>query len=258
MTQSAPRKVTATRPQLAEVVLRPVRAHHAFEACVEQLGTAIRLGAFEPGSSLPPERELARMLGISRATLREAIAALRTAGLVQTRRGRGGGTVIRRRSAGFGLGIPISDIQRSPERVADSLAFRRMVEPGASHLAASREVMTTHRQLLVRALEDVSAATARAAHRQADARLHLALARASESPLIFEAVTKVQSDLDEMLNAIPVLEPNIEHSNVQHRAIVDAVLHGEPLRARREMERHCDDTAALLRGLLGYTEEGTR
>jgi GntR family transcriptional repressor for pyruvate dehydrogenase complex len=43
---------------------------------------------------------------------------------------------------------------------------------------------------------------------------------------------------------------NIEHSSAQHRAIVEAVLEGDGLRARREMERHCDDTAALLRGLL--------
>ncbi|MGL5811398.1 MAG: FadR/GntR family transcriptional regulator, partial [Nocardioides sp.] len=81
-------------PGLSDAVLRPVRGHHAFEACVERLGTAIRLGVFPPGSSLPTERELADRLGVSRATLREAMAALREAGLVETRRGRTGGTVV--------------------------------------------------------------------------------------------------------------------------------------------------------------------
>ena len=65
---------------LGEAVLRPVRGHHAFEACVEQLATAIRLGAYPVGSALPPERELAGRMGVSRATLREAMAALRQAG----------------------------------------------------------------------------------------------------------------------------------------------------------------------------------
>jgi GntR family transcriptional repressor for pyruvate dehydrogenase complex len=54
-----------------------------------------------------------------------------------------------------------------------------------------------------------------------------------------------------MLQAIPVLQVNIEHSNAQHRTIVSAVLDGDRARARRCMEQHCDDTAALLRGLLG-------
>jgi len=81
-------------PDLAQVVLRPVRGHHAFEACVEQLATAIRLGVHPNGSTLPSERELAERLHVSRATVREAITALRTAGMVETRRGRGGGSVV--------------------------------------------------------------------------------------------------------------------------------------------------------------------
>jgi len=64
------------------------------------------------------------------------------------------------------------------------------------------------------------------------------------------SVAAVQADLHDMLSAIPVLEKNIDHSNRQHRLLLDAVLDGEPTRARRVMESHCDDTAALLRGLL--------
>jgi len=53
-----------------------VRGHHAFEACVEQLATLIRLGVYPRGSVLPSERELSDRLAVSRATLREAMAAL--------------------------------------------------------------------------------------------------------------------------------------------------------------------------------------
>ena len=92
---TSPGRVTAADlGPLGDVVLRPVRGHHAFEGCVEQLATAIRLGVFPLGSALPPERDLAERMGVSRATLREAIAALRTAGMVRTTRGRGGGTVV--------------------------------------------------------------------------------------------------------------------------------------------------------------------
>ena len=80
--------------ELADAVLRQIRSHHTFEACVEQLATAIRLGVFPAGGFLPTERDLAEKLKVSRATVREAIAALRSAGMVETVRGRGGGTVV--------------------------------------------------------------------------------------------------------------------------------------------------------------------
>jgi DNA-binding FadR family transcriptional regulator len=63
-------------------------------------------------------------------------------------------------------------------------------------------------------------------------------------------VADVQMRLDELLRAIPVIAANIAHSNVQHAAIVDAILSGQADRARTEMEEHIDGTAALLRGFL--------
>lgn len=255
MTARGAGSATATSPfgpetDLGEVVLRPVRGHHAFESCVEQLATGIRLGIFPNGSSLPPERELAERMGVSRATLREAIAALRSAGMVQTKRGRGGGTVVDHipdapaESAAPGL---------APRRqeLLDTLVFRRVVEPGASFIAACRDVPGPQRQFLRDVLAEVSAAADPSTHRQADSRLHLAIASLTDSPKMIQAVTEVQADLHDMLQAIPVLPVNIDHSNAQHEAIVKAILAGNASRARRAMESHCDDTAALIRGLLG-------
>ena len=90
-----------------------------------------------------------------------------------------------------------------------------------------------------------------AEHRQADSRFHLTVAALTGSPRMVEAVTSVQSTLHEMLLAIPVLDANIAHSDRQNAAVVRAVLRGEAERARVAMEEHCDDTAALLRGLVG-------
>ncbi len=235
---------------LGEAVLRRVRGHHAFEACVEQLATAIRLGAYPVGSALPPERELAERMGVSRATLREAMAALRQAGLVETTRGRGGGTVV---TKGLPLQARITARQQAARRAEwlDALAFRRIVEPGACALAAGTELNERSRRALGTALASVAKAHRPGTHRQADSRLHLTLATLTGSSRVVEAVTSVQASLDEMLRAIPVLGANIAHSDRQHETIVTAVLEGDPGRARRAMEQHCDDTAALLRGLLG-------
>src|SRR3954467_13480261 len=85
---------TSAPASLSDAVLRPVREGNAFESTVEHLATAIRLGVFTEGERLPSERDLAERLKVGRATLREAIGALRQAGLVRTRRGRSGGTVV--------------------------------------------------------------------------------------------------------------------------------------------------------------------
>ena len=238
-------------PHLPGAVLRPVRGHHAFEACVEQLATAIRLGVYPLGTTLPPERELAAMLHVSRATLREAMAALREAGLVETRRGRGGGTVVTMRAS---TPSARAASRRTDARRADwndALDFRRIVEPGAAYLAASATLDDEQRRQLEHAHAEVAAASRPAEHRQADSRFHLTIASLSGSPRTVEAVTSVQATLHEMLLAIPVLGANIAHSDRQHTTLVRAVEAGNAEKARKTMEQHCDDTAALLRGLLG-------
>lgn len=244
--QVAPTRGEPAEQRLPRAVLRPVRDGNAFEATVEQLATSVRLGVFATGDRLPPERELAETLGVSRSTLRDAIAALRDAGMVETRRGRGGGTVVVYRAPEPG-GTPSGLDAR---QVRDALDFRRVVEPGGAALAATRDLSADQRAWLVASRVAVEAATAVPEHRQADSRLHLAIATLSGSDLLVASVTQVQGLVHDMLTAIPVLATNIGHSNAQHRAVVDAVLAGDPDAALLAMQEHCDATSALLRGLL--------
>jgi GntR family transcriptional repressor for pyruvate dehydrogenase complex len=232
---------------LPDAVLRPVTGN-TFETAVEQLATAIRLGVRADGEALPPERELAERLGVARNTLREAIAALRESGMVTTRRGRGGGTIVT--YAGHEPGVGTSPV-RTGAALADAMDFRRIVEPGAAALAAGRALAADQRAWLLERLTEVDEAPDNAAHRLADSRLHLAIATLSGSPMVIEAVTRAQAALHELLAAIPVLRRNIDHSTDQHHAVVTAILAGDPLGAREAMEEHCDATAALLRGLIG-------
>ena len=64
------------RDPAVEAVFKPVRPPTTFEETVERLGTAIRIGLLTPGSRLPPERQLADELRISRSTLRQALTTL--------------------------------------------------------------------------------------------------------------------------------------------------------------------------------------
>jgi DNA-binding GntR family transcriptional regulator len=87
-------------------------------------------------------------------------------------------------------------------------------------------------------------------YRQADTRLHLAIADAAGSPQLTASVVEARVRLVDLLNAIPMLERNLEHANVQHASIVKAILAGDPERARKVMAEHVAGTAALLRGFL--------
>jgi GntR family transcriptional repressor for pyruvate dehydrogenase complex len=240
------------------VLLRPVRATNAFEATVEQLGTAIRLGVFGTGDRLPPERELARSMHVSRATLREAIAALRQAGLVTTRSGRGGGTVVaerpgwaQRTEGSSWRSLVRTVVAATPEHYREALVTRRVIEPGTAAIAANNDLTPPERGWLRETLHAVESAGTQEEYRLADSRLHLAVAKLSGSARLLGLVADVQRDLHDMLAAIPVLAVNIAHSNDEHRRIVDAVLAGDAEQARDVMECHCDGTAGLLRGLLG-------
>jgi GntR family transcriptional regulator, transcriptional repressor for pyruvate dehydrogenase complex len=251
-------RASSSDPSLAAVLLRPVRATNAFEATVEQLGTAIRLGVFAAGDRLPPERELARSMHVSRATLREAIAALRQARLVTTRSGRGGGTVVAERPsrAEGSHGSPWQSLVRTgaaatPEHYREALVTRRVIEPGTAAIAANNDLTPRERGWLRETLQAVETAGSQEEYRLADSRLHLAVAKLSGSARLLGLVADVQRDLHDMLAAIPVLAVNIAHSNDEHQRIVDAVLAGDAERARDVMECHCDGTAGLLRGLLG-------
>ena len=232
-------------------LLRPVKERSTFEETFERLATAIRLGIVEQGERLPPERELAAQLNVSRMTLRDALQALAQAGYVEARRGRSGGTVVvydpqRRRTRDAGK--VARDLGAA--EVLDALAYRSVVEPGAAELAARNELSADDRRRLTDIQAAVVRTTDRASHRMADSRLHLLLAELSGSASIAAAVAEVQGRIDELLAAIPVFERNIAHSNAQHAAIVKAVLAGQPDRARAAMAAHVESTAALLRGLL--------
>jgi DNA-binding FadR family transcriptional regulator len=232
-----------------DALFRPVRAGNAFEETVERLLQAIKLGVVAPGGRLPAERELANRFNVSRVTLREAIRALQQAGYVESRRGRYGGTFVN-------AALPRPN-RRAIKRMAqqmgaaldDALTLRHVLETGAAEAAAMRGLSAEEREHLEVRLEENTAASL-ADYRRMDSRLHLAIAEVTASPSLTSALADVRMRLNELLDAIPLLERNIKHSNQQHVAIVDAILGGDPAAARRLTAEHLDGTAALLRGFL--------
>ncbi|MGW9301886.1 MULTISPECIES: FadR/GntR family transcriptional regulator [Streptomyces] len=228
-------------------VLRPVRAGNGFEETLEQVLQLLRLGLVPPGDRLPAERELAQHLGVSRVTLREVLKVLQDQGMVESRRGRYGGTfVLPRTSAADGS----DELRRrvAAVDVEDTLRFREVLETGAAGLCADGLVDGGAARLRA-ALEATQGARLEDYRRQ-DTLLHLTLAELSGSRSLAERYASVRATLNELLDCIPLLVRNLEHSQQQHAAVVEAVLDRDAEAAREMMREHCAGTAALLRGFL--------
>ncbi|MEW1904700.1 MULTISPECIES: FCD domain-containing protein [unclassified Streptomyces] len=228
-------------------VLRPVRAGNGFEEALEQILQVVRLGLVPDGERLPAERELADRMGISRVTLREVLKVLQEQGLVESRRGRYGGTFVLPR-------VRTGDEDELRRRIAsvdveDTLRFREVLEVGAAGLCAAHGLDAAGAGRLRSAL----AATHDAPlgdYRRQDTLLHLTLAELSGSPSLTARYAAVRATVNDLLDCIPLLVRNLEHSQHQHTALVEAVLDGDADAAREVMREHCAGTAALLRGFL--------
>lgn len=243
-TKATPRVAHGRPARAYEAVLRPVRQGNAFEETVERLLQVVRLGVAPVGERLPPERDLALRLGVSRATVRDALAALQLTGYVESRRGRYGGTFV------LATPGPVRPADRQVDDLEDTLVLRHAVEVGATERAAGRDLGHDEVEHLLAILAATSTADA-VQYRRADSRLHLALAELSGSASLTAVVADARERINGLLDAIPLIDANIRHSDAQHRRIVSAVLAGAAEEGRRAMAEHLEGTAALLRGFLG-------
>ncbi|MEU8874347.1 FCD domain-containing protein [Streptomyces javensis] len=249
MSESGSGRGSAADDRLAPV-LRPVRAGNGFEEALEQILQVLRLGLVPDGGRLPAERELADRLRISRVTLREVLKVLQDQGLVESRRGRYGGTFVRARPEPVEGGGE-DELRRRVEAVdvEDTLRFREVLEVGAAGLCAAHGLDAGQARRL-RAALDATRDAPLTDYRRLDTMLHLTLAELAGSPSLAAQYAAVRASVNDLLDCIPLLVKNLEHSQAQHGALVEAVLDGDADGAREVMREHCEGTAALLRGFL--------
>lgn len=251
--------LSESRPELGDALaegalFRPVRAGNAFEDTVARLLQTIRLGIVAPGEALPAERELATRFAVSRDTVREAIRSLADAGFLVARRGRYGGTFVTDVLPPRGIANGVEeDAATEPSGAADIddvLALREILETGAARAAAARPLSATERETLWARVTEAAAASTED-YRRLDSRLHLTIAELAGAPSLVPLVADNRMRVNELLDSIPLLDPNIAHSNQQHEAIALAILTGDADRAVCAVREHLAGSAALIRGFLG-------
>ena len=255
-------------------LISPLAAAGRAEEVVQRVSQAIQLGLFADGEQLPPETEFAAQLGVSAMTLREALASRRQQGLVETRRGRTGGTFVHQPAS-----PPVDDLRErlrgmTERSLRDVFDEQFAVSGTAARLAAARASGADVRRLsaLVRQLSGAASLGARI---RADSRFHIEIARASQSERLTRLEVELQTQLAELLwlppettaapeppgpaEAAGAAQP-LDRAAVcaEHAAIADAIAAAAGDEARLLAERHVERNRRRLTALLAVTQNAGR
>lgn len=237
-------------PQAQQPIFRPLEQLRAHELVAEQIRRQIALRLVSPGQSLPPERELARLFGVGRATVQQAIELLEGERLLESRRGRSGGTFVVGSAQGDETPFGVLDrVRKEREAILEALVFRAELEPAAAAAAAA-----ARRQRDLAAMKAACRAAAAteddAEFMEHDTELHLALGRATGNRYFAEALERLRLVLNDALVALPDSALWHARSNREHQALLGALEAGDGRAARKAMQVHVSHTDQSVRALM--------
>ena len=225
-------------------MLSKVQVPRISDAIAATLERRILEGSLRPGDRLPPERELATELGVSRPSLREAIQKLASKGMVHSRQG--GGTFVTD-ALESSFSDPWQDMMsKHPNLREDMLEFRRMLEGQAAEWAAERATEADLQRLEHSYTKLKAAFESDDTHRRSDADIafHQAIGDAAHNVLIGHlsgALLRLMHDSIRLnlgeLKGVPAASRLLMS---QHETIYHAVCEKKPQAARAAAETHID------------------
>ena len=212
------------------------------EQIVDRILTAIAVGVLCPGERLPPERELAEMLGVARNTVRQALARLDALGVLEVRRGRHGGRFVRPLTpdshATLSVLRTLGPIWGDIEALLD---YRSLIEQQITRTAAERRTAadaTALEAALVRYRRADSAQTSR----EADRALHRAIATAAGNPYLAQLSRELVARVNLGFSADPFSGRLRTRALEQHARMVRAIVDGDGDRAAAVAREHFEAT----------------
>jgi len=225
-------------------MLRAIKKTRIHEEVFSQIHELIKEGRFKARDQLPSERELAETFKVSRTSVREALRALETQGLIVSRTGMGN----------FIADLPVESLVGPLARLlidekkalADVFEMRKLIEPHIAALAAERATKRDIAHMKKIVAKQVEAVNRGETGVEADAELHYSIGHATRN----QALQKLVSGLMEMLSRSR--EESLQTSDRRnasidtHRRIIAAIEKHDKNRARSEMLRHIEEVEASV------------
>jgi DNA-binding FadR family transcriptional regulator len=230
-----------------------VATQRLYEQVAGQVTDLVARGEFRPGDRLPPERDLAKLLGVSRPTVREAMIALEIAGLVEVRVGAGAFITEKAKTNGANHRL-FEGVGSSP---VELIAARRTIEPEVAALAAQ---LATAEEIaaIAETVAMIAAAQDTTAHRAADHKFHVRIGHASHNniltTIVDECWAEMYSPMFARMGAVTGLivsrcSPQQRDVTVaEHEAVYRAIAARDPAAARAAMDAHLIGVEAILIG----------
>src|SRR5262245_18845370 len=225
-------------------MLRAIKKTRIHEEVFSQIHELIKEGRFKARDQLPSERELAETFKVSRTSVREALRALESQGLIVSRTGMGN----------FVADLPVESLIAplahllidEKKALADVFEMRKLIEPHIAALAAERATENDIDQLKRIVAKQTEAVSRGETGVDADAELHLCISRATQN----QALEKLVSGLMEMLSRSREeslqTDERRKASIDTHRRIVSAIEKHDRTKARIEMQRHIEQVEASV------------
>lgn len=241
--------IVAVQSDLVDILDRlrsePLRTPHLYEQIAERLARDIAGGRLAPGDRLPAQRELARVLEVSRPSVREALASLENEGLIETRRG--AGSFVATGASAEARRLLESDALPHDSSPLALLEAREMIEPMIAELAARRSGPDAQAEVLLELMDGVSDlhhADERRRWSDADRFFHRQLAVMSANPVLVQIAELIASVMDQPLwqslrdQALRDDPGRVRLYAAEHRLIYDAVRAGNPAAAAFQAREH--------------------
>jgi GntR family transcriptional repressor for pyruvate dehydrogenase complex len=236
--------------------LKPVEKQRVADEIVGQLRSLILTGQYRAGSKLPPERELAKKLGVNRASLREALKKLEHLGLVRIRQGDGTRVQNFMETSGIELVrhlIPLGDAV-DPDLARDVLEFRRIVGREVARLAAARaapEDIATLREI-ARQADDPELSPARVF--EIDFEFYISMTAAAKNRVMVLLINTVRDAVAAYLPLLGHLAFSLDAVAAHHEALIDAIDRGDADEAARIADLYLEGGADYILRLLADGE----
>lgn len=241
-------------PGAREAVFAQLSEAGRSEQVAQRLSDAIILGVLPSGDRLPTEQDLAKRFGVALITVREGLGILRDAGLIETRRGREGGSFITNRPSPRGavLAARLRGLARID--ISDMAVYFATVAAGSAERAA-RQASADDANRLADWLAGADFSTAAAARSNAGG-FHLELAVLSQSPRLVREQISLQADFGPLLLLSMMDAPARARVAAENAAIVAAVAAHDSDAARALVSTQIQELATWLLAAKTTIERG--
>ncbi|MFI5695674.1 FadR/GntR family transcriptional regulator [Kribbella sp. NPDC051586] len=230
----------------AAAVFAPLETLSRSELVARRLTDAIALGLVPDSGQLPGETDLAGIFGVSTTTIREALSSLRQRGLIDTRRGRGGGSFVRAHQEMTTAIVRDRLAELSLAQLRDLGDHYGAIAGTAARLAAERATSDDVRRLTA-VCDSLENAEGLGGRRRADAQFHIEVAATAQSTRLYRAEVSLQAEVGTLLWLAFGDDESHRRTVLSCRDVVAAIgrTDGDAARTAAEV-RVADSTARLI------------